>query len=239
MSHNIGNLVSNCFDGPCKPWTHLGCRSCAVRPFKFYQGNGNAKDDRQYCQENGIGMMVSPGGCTSPQNFPGFAVDNGAFSAYINESKWDGQKYKRYLANLISKGAPDFIITPDRVAKGNKSLRFSVAWAKWIRKKHPEVRQYLAVQDGMEPEDLLPYLWMFDGIFVGGSLDWKYQTAQMWVNFAHYHGKPCHIGRIGTWDKIVWAMRIGADSIDSSSWAQNGSWHHIEYAKAQKILEVA
>jgi len=140
---------------------------------------------------------------------------------------------------MLERGTPDFIVTPDKVAKGLESLAFSVEWAVKLRVAYPDLRQYLAVQDGMTAKDVEPYLSLFNGLFVGGSLSWKYETAEEWVSFAHAHGLPCHIGRVGTWDKIVWAMRIGADSIDSSSWAQNDSWHHIEYAKAQKILEVA
>jgi hypothetical protein len=230
--------MSMCFDGPCKPWTKLGCRSCAVRPFKIYQGNGNSRNDRAYCRENGIGMMVSPGGCTAPQNFSYFAVDNGAFSSWKNGLDWDGDKFLSYLSRMLSRGTPDFVVTPDKVAKGLESLEFSNEWATKLHKQFSGIRLFLAVQDGMEVEDIGKSIVLYDGIFVGGTLEWKYQTAEQWVEFAHSRGRPCHIGRVGTWDKIVWAMRIGADSIDSSSWAQNDSWHHIEAAKAQERLEV-
>jgi len=227
-----------CFDGECKPWTKQGCGSCAVRPFKIYQGNGNSRKDRAYCRENGIGMMVSPGGCTTPQNFGYYAVDNGAYSCFVNGREWDGDDYERYLSKMLSKGTPDFIVTPDKVAQGLDSFLFSIVWNKRLREAHPSIKQYLAVQDGMTPENVERGISIWDGIFVGGSLEWKYRTAEAWVVFAHQHGKPCHIGRVGTWDKIVWAMRIGADSIDSSSWALNNSWHHIEGARAQALLEL-
>jgi hypothetical protein len=205
---------------------------------KIYQGNGNSKKDREYCKKNGIGIMLSPGGCTDPKHFAYFAIDNGAYSAFVQGKEWDGSAYEKYLDKLLTKGTPDFIVTPDKVAKGKESLLFSVVWAQMIRSKYPDLNQYLAVQDGMTVEDVEPYLEMFNGIFVGGTLDWKYETAEKWVELAHRHGLPCHIGRVGTKNKIRWAMTIGADSIDSSSWAQNDSYHHIENARAQTVIEV-
>lgn len=205
---------------------------------KIYQGNGNSKADREYCKKNGIGIMLSPGGCTNPKHFAYFAIDNGAYSAFVQGKEWDGMAYQKYLANLLSKESPDFIITPDKVAKGKESLLFSLVWADMIRSKYPEIKQYLAVQDGMTLEDVRPHMDVFDGIFVGGTLEWKYAKAGQWIDLAHRHGKPCHIGRVGTCNKIRWAMTIGADSIDSSSWAQNDSYHHIENARAQSVIEV-
>lgn len=208
---------------------------------RIYQGNGNNKKVREYCMKNGIGIMLSPGGCTDPKHFSYFAIDNGAYSAFVQGKEWNGTAYEKYLAKLLSKGNPDFIVTPDKVAKGKESLFFSLVWNDMLRNKYPDVAQYLAVQDGMTVQDVEPSLDLrrFDGIFVGGTLDWKYKTAEGWINLAHRYGVPCHIGRIGTKNKIRWAMTIGADSIDSSSWAQNDSFHHIENARAQSVIKVA
>jgi hypothetical protein len=136
---------------------------------------------------------------------------------------------------LKKRATPDFVVCPDEVAKGHDSLMFSV---KWIRNLPAEGRYYLAVQDGMSLTEVELYLKWFSGLFVGGSLDWKLATSPEWVALAHKHQKPCHIGRVGTWNRIVWAARISADSIDSTSWAQNDSYHHLEYAKMQHTLEV-
>ena len=55
----------------------------------------------------------------------------------------------------------------------------------------------------------------FDGLFMGGSDDFK-REAQDWCNLAHIHGKRFHYARAGTERKIKHAIRIGADSLDSS-----------------------
>ena len=72
---------------------------------------------------------------------------------------------------------------------------------------------------------VVPVLASFAGLFVGGSLPWKMRTAFDWVTLAHAHGKPCHIGRVGSPDRVAWAREIGADSIDSSQplWT-NDKW---------------
>lgn len=225
----------------CKPWIGIQCNTCNTRPFRIYQGNGNTDKIREICERLNVhGVMVSPGGCSNPtKRFHHFAIDNGAFSSYINQKKWDGRAYKKYLHNHLTKGIPDFVVTPDLVANGPKSLKFSIGWNKWIRVNYPTINQYLAVQDGMTLEDVQTIIFLFDGLFIGGSLDWKYSTASYWANFAHIHGLPCHIGRVGTKEKIMWAKwNIKADSIDSSSWAQNDSWHHIEAVNAQQAIDV-
>lgn len=72
----------------------------------------------------------------------------------------------------------------------------------------------------MTSAEVLEYIDFFDGLFVGGTLEWKLQTAKTWVDVAHSRFMKCHIGRIGTFRRLVWARSIGADSIDSSTFVQ-------------------
>jgi len=53
-------------------------------------------------------------------------------------------------------------------------------------------------------------------LFVGGTVEWKFKTGHEWVELAHSYGLICHIGRVGSMKRVIWARRIGADSIDSS-----------------------
>lgn len=231
----IGMKDVECFDGPCQPWTKDSCRSCAIRPMKIYQGNGNSHSIRKYCRTKGYGLMVSPGGCSTPQHFDHYAIDNGAFSAWINNRTWDGNAYLLFLSRLISIKQPDFLVVPDLVAKGQESLDFSLKW----RDELPRIqtRHYLAVQDGMKPNIVRDVIKNFEGIFVGGTIDWKLATGASWASFAHDRNLPCHVGRVGTWERIVWARSVGMDSIDSSSWPQNDSFHHIETARNSTTLK--
>lgn len=142
-----------------------------------------------------------------------WAYDNGAFEDWRHTRPFDGDAFEDDLASIEAMACkPRFIITPDVVAGGLDSLRFSLTWIKDCRQV---ASSYLAVQDGMTETDVAPHLGSFDGIFVGGSLGWKLSTGAAWVRFAHRAGKPCHIGRVGTVRRIAWARDIGADSIDS------------------------
>ena len=53
-------------------------------------------------------------------------------------------------------------------------------------------------------------------LFVGGTIEWKLRTGHKWVELAHEQGIRCHIGRVGSMKRVIWARKIGADSIDSS-----------------------
>src|SRR4051794_21490167 len=41
-------------------------------------------------------------------------------------------------------------------------------------------------------------------------------TTPMWVAYAHAHGWRCHVGRVGTVERVHWARALGVDSIDSA-----------------------
>lgn len=235
MARRIGTSGIECFKGPCDPWVLTrNCHNCPIRPMKVYQGNHTGKKSVRICQDNGIGILLCAD-YRNPDRFPYYSVDNGAFSAWVNNKSWNPDKFLSLLDKLTrAQRPPDFVVVPDKVAAGFESLEWSISW----REKLPELgtRYYLAVQDGMSSESVESVIHCFDGLFVGGTLDWKHTTAEQWVELAHAHRKPCHIGRVGTWEWIVWAAQIGADSIDSTSWGKNDSWHHIEYAQKQEVL---
>jgi hypothetical protein len=93
-------------------------------------------------------------------------------------------------------------------------------------------RRYLAVQDGMRCDDVLQYLGRFDGIFVGGTVVWKWRTAQTWIALAHDAGIPAHIGRVGTVRNYLRAAALGADSVDGSSPMRHKDFGRIDRYRA-------
>jgi hypothetical protein len=144
-----------------------------------------------------------------PRRWP-WAFDNGAFGDWRAGKRWDAGAYERALERVAH---PDFLVVPDVVAGGLRSLEVSL---QWVRRLHGVGPLYLAVQDGMREADVGPELAPFAGIFIGGTLEWKIRHGATWVAFAHAHGRRCHVGRVGAMRRIAWARRIGADSIDSS-----------------------
>lgn len=236
MRH-IGTAGIQCFDGPCQPWSKSGpvCLSCAIRPMKIYQGNAGSKVIVSWCQDNGYGILISPGWWKTPSRYPYYCLDNGAFPAWTNGKHWDEALFLKFVDKAINAEIPpDFIVCPDKVAEGAESLAFSM---EWLDKLPKGPRYYLAVQDGMTKESVESVIRSFAGLFVGGTMDWKLRTSEKWVDLAHEYLRPCHIGRVGPWDRILWAARIGADSIDSTTWTRfQDRRYHLEYAKCQTLI---
>lgn len=160
-----------------------------------------------------------------PQRIP-YALDNGAFGAFIRGQPLDEDRFYAVLDRAASADIlPDFVVVPDLVAAGMQSLEYSLEHVQRIPESIP---RYLAVQDGMTAEAVRVALHLFDGLFVGGSLPWKYRTAPEWVELAHSCHKPCHIGRIGTIRGYEFAYAAGADSVDGSNPVRNRRMDIIE-----------
>jgi len=167
-----------------------------------------------------------------------WALDNGAYSAYLNNEDFDAVAFRNIIYNKLplTKTEPDLVVVPDIIGGGLRSLDFSLKWMNELDKL--DYNWYLAVQDGMQLKDVEPILDRFNGIFVGGTVKWKVSTGETWVKLARKYNLPCHIGRVGTYRRIVWAMRIGADSIDSTNFLKNPKgFIRLESAKAQTLLE--
>lgn len=165
------------------------------------------------------------GWCYTPQywgNDPTerYFLDNGAFTAFQQECAWNQDEFVSALArHQPPNREPDFIVLPDVVGFGRDTIKRSLAWLNF----QPNRPWYMAVQNGMFPAMLTkPILKKIKGIFVGGSFEWKERTAKVWSEFAHKNGLKCHIGRVGTMKKMLWAKNIvKADSIDSSNFVRH------------------
>ena len=165
----------------------------------------------------GIGEITQPRE-VPPRRCP-WVLDNGAFSAWRSGRPFDDAAWSCALTSAAAVAtAPAFAVCPDIVATGRASLAFSVRSLPHCASSLPGLPWYLSVQDGMTEAEVSAAVREhgFGGIFVGGSLPWKIATGAAWVALAHRLGLPSHIGRVGGPDRIRWARRIGADSIDSS-----------------------
>ena len=193
---------------------------------------GSTIENRKACQELGVGLMMCDG-WRNPSEYPYFAVDNGAYSAWIQGKPWNPAPFLAILSRCAERGLkPDFAVLPDIVGGGDKSLARSHYWRIALSDLFPRMKWALAVQDGMTEESVYGYAikGQIETIFVGGTMDWKLRTMDRWIAFAHERGLTCHVGRIGTVDRMVQADTAGADSIDSTTWVQrNGALrHHVE-----------
>lgn len=179
--------------------------------------------------ELGLGIMISSGATTTPQtDFKKTfcALDNGAFTCYRRGFPFMESVFIKTLEESYKKGINlDFIVTPDIVAGGRDSLNLSLEWAYGKLRTAPKLA--LVVQDGMGRKDI-GSLSRFTHIFVGGSKEWKWKTAKQWVDYAHDNGKLVHIGQCGRFEYLMAAHEMGADSVDSTSFTVNQSWHIVE-----------
>ena len=198
---------------------------------KIYTGNADG-ESLDKVEEMGLGIMVASSATWPPRKSYSrvpCALDNGAFQCSrrgfpFMESVFLATLDKAYEVGLRL----DFIVCPDIVGGGKRSLDFSLTWATGRLATAPMLA--LAVQDGMEPDSLIEFRVQdsFSHIFIGGSIEWKWKTVDAWVDFAHERGMKAHIGQAGRLQHLIAADRSGADSVDSTSLVRNQSWHIIE-----------
>ena len=199
----------------------------------IYTGGVSGERKVAACAERSLGTMITTGPKTKTNKvwseFP-CALDNGAFRCWQRGYPWMEKAFWSQLESCHKNGIDlDFIVAPDIVAGGRRSLEFSDSWIRGALMTAP--RLALVVQDGMSVSDVLHSDVLADNvthIFVGGTVTWKWETAEEWVEFAHERGLKCHIGRCGKIEALREAERIGADSVDSTSFARNDSWHIID-----------
>jgi hypothetical protein len=171
-------------------------------------------------------LLVSATGCLRPEGFQ-YGVDNGAWTAFQQGKPFDFVKFEKALDKLGA-GA-DFVLPPDEVAAGLRSLERSLAWLPRVLDAAP--RALIAVQDGMTVEDLRGVVNERVGIFVGGTDLWKEQTLAQWALFARTAGVWCHVGRVNTARRIALCAAAGVTSFDGTSASR--------YAKTLPLLDGA
>lgn len=156
-----------------------------------------------------------------------WGFDNGAWSAYVNETEFDGQRFKIRMAEAERRApyGPLVACVPDIVGDGLGTLATSRAW---LESGLPKWNWYIVLQDGVCPERLrrLAMTYKVAGLFLGGTDDFK-RTAGHWCRVAHQMGLKFHFGRCNREAWIRNALEIGADSIDTATplrRAADGDW---------------
>jgi hypothetical protein len=147
---------------------------------------------------------------TGPYDFLPFALDNGAFRAYVSGAPWDEDGWLKTLAwARLSGQRPRWAIVPDVV--GDKSATL-LSW----RRFYGKISAYgwpcaFAVQDGMCSGDIPSDA---DVVFVGGSTEWK------WANYRRWCGEfpRVHVGRVNSYRRLWDCHEAGAESVDGTGW---------------------
>lgn len=175
----------------------------------------------------GHGNMVSRQvGAFRRIKFGRWAFDNGAFTDWKNGVPFNEREFLwrvRQIEEMPLDRMPDWCVCPDMVGK-RLSLLYSLDWRAYLEIYAPGLKWYLAVQDYMVPTDVdyALSLEQFSGLFIGGTTDWKHETAPTWVALGHSRGLPVHIARVNGPKWLQWAVDIGADSVDGTGWVHAG-----------------
>lgn len=167
----------------------------------------------------------------TPHDWP-YILDNGAFTAYKNNTLWDVDQFVRRLSQIEDEmpREPDFVVLPDVVTDPEGTYDRAEPWKSLI-----DYNTAFAVQDGMRPERAAEFAAEIGcvALFVGGTVRWKRTHAPTIVERAHDYGLDCHIARPGN---IGWAEEIGADSVDTTSIVHNQNWGRLEHLENQQTF---
>lgn len=161
-----------------------------------------------------LGWLISPGGWRKPPSWMPYALDNGAFSAWLNKREWDEQAFIDLLDRTRGHIRPLWVAVPDVVADAKATKARWQEWSQRIR-EITNVPLAFVVQDGMTGADLPEDA---DVLFVGGSTEWKWRNLKMWTA-AH---PRVHVGRVNS-ERLLWmAHDAGAESCDGTGWMRGG-----------------
>jgi hypothetical protein len=181
-------------------------------PLISYAAHTNNARNIASLRSYGWRLMLSPAYACRPVVGMGYALDNGAWSAYTTgrPAEWSA-----FRAMLRAHGpAADFVVAPDLVMGGAASLDLSIAWLEECRAHCPRV--LIAVQPGMDRAAVRALLSPAVGVFVGGDTEWKIATMRAWADDARASGSWSHVGRVNTARRIALCAAAGVTSFDGS-----------------------
>lgn len=195
-----------------------------------YASRTGTKRNLEALRKHGWRLLVTPA-CPRTEGFR-YALDNGAWSAYQAGKPFDKDAFSRLVDKLGAEA--DWIVVPDIVAGGLKSLEFSLGWLPELKPIAPVL---IAVQDGMELPDVAPYVGPRVGLFVGGTSDWKLASLASWGALAAHRGCHLHVGRVNTRRRLNLCAAVGADSFDGTSVSRFATTiHGLDNARRQPDL---
>lgn len=165
----------------------------------------------------------------TPHDVPYF-IDNGAFSVGFDRDEW-----LSLLDDVDEKmpHPPDFVVLPDVYNDAEKTVESHRIHAHDVLDRG--FRPGFVLQPGLPVQTQVR---LADGLgadtlFVGGECRWQRAHGAEIVKTAHDHGIRVHIGNPGSADGLVWAYRVGFDSVDTSSILQNQYWHWLERLESE------
>lgn len=210
----------------------------------YYMSRTGTKRNLRAAADAKWRLLVSAAGVWRTEGFA-WAADNGQWAERDNPGPFKAERFRRFVAWCMSQPRlPDWIVLPDIVMGGIRSLNLSLKWLKELRSAGllRRTRVLIAVQNGMECGRMLArlthHLGYRVGIFVGGDSEWKEATVRFWTRIAHRKGAICHVGRVNTARRMSICEAAGADGADGSSGSRFAvTIPALELARAQMDIE--
>jgi len=160
-------------------------------------------------------LIVSAKGVLRHEGFR-YGLDNGAWTSHQRNQPFDVTAFEQAV-DVLGAGA-DWIVLPDVVLDGPRSLAMALDWLPRLSGGElAHVRKLIAVQNGLSPEEVRPYLSPLVGVFVGGDDGWKEKNLGRWAALAKSCQTYVHVGRVNTARRIRLCADAGVDSFDGSS----------------------
>ena len=170
-----------------------------------------------------IGHLYSPDNHRGPWPWFPYALDNGVFPMWnpadnsFDEERWMTAGEPAWRRMLFwAQSAPQkprWLIVPDRPGDKAETIR---KWRHYAgeAKKLKIAALAVAVQDGMEMADVLALRPEPEVVCVGGSTEWKWDTAPMWcAKFPRVHVLRCNSP-----EKLYQLESWGCESTDGTGW---------------------
>lgn len=175
----------------------------------MYASRTGTKRNLAAFRKHGFRVLVSATGAWRPEGFC-YALDSGAWTYHQNGEPFDFARYLRLVTEL-GPGA-DWAVLPDVVGDPIATRELAEQWAPVVSRICPVL---MAIQDGATEADFegLP----IDGLFLGGSTEYKVANAVRWGRYARGRGLYYHVGRVNTVRRISLCQEAGADSVDGTS----------------------
>jgi hypothetical protein len=181
-------------------------------PMRAYASRTGTRRNLDAMRAAGWRLILSPAGVLRHENMP-YSLDNGAWSCFQQGKAFDDLAFLRAVEKMGEKA--DWIVLPDIVLGGLRSLDLSLAWLERLRGLPTPL--LIAVQNDVHPDDVRSFLSPSVGIFIGGDTAWKEKTAVEWGKVARKRNCYLHMGRVNSARRIAICAAAGADSYDGSS----------------------
>lgn len=158
-----------------------------------------------------VGHLFAPGGQRGPWAELPYALDNGAWPAFLNKREWSEDEWMVLLRWAALAGfIPLWVLVPDVVGDRDGTLRRWDRYAETVARFG--WRRAFAVQDGMTFDDVPDDDCV---LFLGGSDEWKDAAIPVWC--ARFPGRV-HVGRVNGMPRLLASYKAGAVSVDGTGW---------------------